>query len=265
MKPYSFRKMLNMENLLLTSVEKDDTIDYGLSIKDDPINGNDLEKDEIDMPFTRNNKNIIGYMLIKANEKSILLGDIAGGQQKSWYPSDGECGQGMYFFEYNFKHALAYAKSCNLDIIGAVINPKNTLDFTVNAINIISKHQNQFDDYCKEQIIKLNYILENSKTKKGTKYESALFSYNRLKDNKLLFDDYFEFLNTYNNDTKNKKIDSFRYIKYANDLFFKINLYQSTVLCIKNKDLVTEYFNPLRSESRDYIEKKYFSNAKKEK
>ena len=56
------------------------------------INGNDSEMENTPMGFKRNNKNIVGYMMVDNSEKLSCIGDgvvKTGSDNKPWIESDG--------------------------------------------------------------------------------------------------------------------------------------------------------------------------------
>ncbi len=245
--------------------------DYNiLSYYTSEINGNTKEIEDLPMGFKRDNKNIIGYTITDITDKFSCIGDgiVQDGKDepKSWLPQQGIFGKGKYFYEYNYKYAINNAKSKKLDIVGAVISPKNVLDFTDGSvINIINEQQKQFCQYIQELkslCIQKMCMLKNKKSNTYREYENTL---NRLNDNNINITDFINYLDKLGKENKKYKYDAIRYISHETNQFLGIPIYQSTILYVRNVKSIVEYFNPLNPGTINMIQRMYFGDGYKTK
>lgn len=245
------------------TIENNYEDDY--NINNDPLIANDVSEDEV-MNFQRDNNNIVGYMCIEPNKKAILLSDGTPNPRpdKAFFPEKGFLGTGMYFYEYNYGYAKHFAKENNLDVIGAIISVKNVLDFTTHiAQSRCSKLSKEFTNYINNKKAELNKYITENKSKKSKTFIEKNNELQRLNNNMFDVDDVYTIYNLYAKENKMKSFDSVRGINFCNPSKFANFGFQSTMLCIKNKNQVKEYFNPERKEHNEHIYKKYFETKKK--
>lgn len=231
------------------------------------INGNDSEMENTPMGFKRNNKNIVGYMMVDNSEKLSCIGDgvvQTGSDNKPWIESDGYFGKGMYFYEYNYRYALDVSKSKRLDIVGAVISLNNVLDFTDGTvINIINENGEKFRQYITQLIQNNIKKLQGLKNTNSETYKGYSIEIERLNNGNINIADYLKFLDALSKKEKRYKYDAIRFINVESNNFLGIPTYQATMISLKDQKKVVEYFNPLNKQEREYIENKYFQNSSK--
>lgn len=244
-----------MEELLIPT-------DYDIiSAFKDEIVGN--EREDMEVIFKRQNQNIIGYLIVSRGQKyDCLYGNSPlpiGTESKPYLKSQGVFGEGMYFIEYNYKYALDYAKSQRKDIVGAVINPKNVLDFTDgSASTIIRQQQEHFNNYVLERIQQIDKKLSGMKSGRTQTFQKLTQEKWRLSNKQFAFADVLKMLDILHKEEGKPKYDAVRGIRYETNSLFGIPEYQTTILMLRNQKVVTEYFNPLNEQERDGIIRKYF-------
>lgn len=256
---------MQLQSTQLMQLTIENNYEEAYNINNDPLIANDISEDEV-MSFKRENKNIVGYMCIEPNKKAILLSDGTPNPrpEKALYIGQGILGTGMYFYEYNFRFAKEVAKAKNLDIIGAIISVNNVLDFTdYTAQSIYNKLSKEFLDYINNKKTELLDYVSGNKNKQSKTYIEKKDELQRLNNNIINIDDFYTFCNLYNKENKMRAYDSVRAIASEGMGIFGFCWFQSTVLCIKNKYQIKEYFNPERKENNEYIYKKYFDTKKK--
>jgi len=226
------------------------------------INGNESEIGALPMGFKRENRNIIGYAIVNKSQKYSCIGDgiIHDGkeEQKVLIETNGLYGKGMYFYEYNYAYAIDKAKSLGLDIVGAVITARHILDFTDgSATNMLKADKEQFMNYI--HYLQCKYECELSKLKSKKAYNKYKNKLNRLSKHNIDISDYIDFLDRKMEKRKSQKPDAIRFIAYEANNYLGIQLYQSTMLCIRDSKSIVEYFNPLNEQYRKAIIRDYFS------
>lgn len=231
------------------------------------INENDSEMENMPVGFKRNNKNIIGYMVVDRSQKHSCIGDgiIQNGKdEKPWIESNGIFGAGMYFYEYNYRYALDVAKSKKLDIVGAVISVENVLDFTDGfAISLINEKKESFNTYLNKLVQKYQEKISTLKNQNSETYKKYSNEIQRIASKNVDITDYLNFLDTLGKKEKKYKYDAIRYISSEYNIYLGIPFYQATIMCLRNQKKVVEYFNPNNAQEREYIERKYFKEKSK--
>lgn len=228
------------------------------------INGNDSEMEILHMGLERDNKKIIGYMVVDKSQKASCLGDGIikdGKDNKPYIEDDGVLGRGMYFYEYNYIYARDLAKYYRKDIVGAVISLDNVFDFTDGtAIYILDNNKEKFEQYVEQKIQEYNQNLQSLKNPASNSIKRYRDEISRLRIKKFIPKDYFDYFEKLSKQQKQYKFDAVRFCNMQGDnQFCNMPKYQAIQLYMLNHKKIEEYFNPLNKQDRNEIIKKYFS------
>lgn len=172
--------------------------------------------------MTGKGRSVIGYTTVELDIANRLLRGQRVNLKPELIMESGYLGKGMYFSLDNYRYNKLF-KSSNCVVIGAVLRLGKTLDFT---------------DGCGQQIANEFYKRFIDKNKREPLHDEELIE-------ALIRD-------------SNIKYDTVKGIAVkGNRLYDKSEIYQymSNMICIRNNTCVVRWFNPLKSNISEIIEK----------